>query len=573
MIRRTPVVGMLVGLALVGASLPAGAQSGDRAVDMKDNTYVPQDVSVPVGTTVTWTNNGRSPHNVTAGDASKESGNLDPGATYRLTFDKAQTYFYYCTYHSSGTGSGMAGVIRVGSGGPAIGAPRPKPGAVPSPAGPVVRRVPKDFPTIQKGIDAARPGDVVLVSPGVYKESVKITTPDITLRGTDRNTVIIDGEFTRAMGVLVQDADNVVVENMTARYTTLNNFYWTDVDGFAGRYLTSYNSGDYGIYSFDSANGVFEDSWASGSRDSGFYIGQCKDCRQTIQRIKATLSGLGYSGTNAGGHLVLKDSEWWDNYGGGITPNTLDSEENPPQRDAVITGNYVHGNHNRSAPYKDPAFASVYGVGIAVMGGQNDVVTNNKVEDHEYFGILAMGIPGLASGAPTGNIYPAIRNRIEGNTVSGSGLADLALGAPAGEGNCFAKNSFATSLPLAIESAYPCGGGLSAAGGGDASVSAVIASNLARAESGELAPGDWKTQAVPPPQPSMPNAERVDFRAAGESPLGTADDPTVGTGGAQLSALPKTGGRPPYRNVGLGLLAVAALWGLATVATSRRSAG
>ena len=569
--NRMRIALTLAGLALVGASVPVAAQSGARAVDVKDNVYIPKDISVPVGTTVTWTNSGRSPHNVVAGDRSRQSGNLDPGASYRITFDKAQTWFYYCTYHSSGTGSGMAGVIRVGSGGPVIGAPK-KAGTAPSPAGPAVRRVPKDYPTIQKAIDAARPGDVVLVYPGVYKESVKITKPDITLRGTDRNKVIVDGEFTRAMGVLVQDADNVVVENMTARHTTLNNFYWTDVDGFAGRYLTSYNSGDYGIYSFASANGVFEDSWASGSRDSGFYIGQCKDCRQTIQRIKATLSGLGYSGTNAGGHLVIKDSEWWDNFGGGITPNTLDSEENPPQRDAVITNNYVHGNHNRSAPYKDPAFASVYGVGIALMGVVDDVVTGNRVEDHEYFGILAMGIPGLGAGAaPTGNIYPATGNKVRDNKVSGSGVADIALGAPSGAGNCFSGNAFGTSLPPAIETLYSCDGGpLSPVGGGDAAVSGLIASNLARAESGELAPGDWKTQAPPPPQPNMPNAEVVTFRPAGTAPIAEAiDDPTVGTGGEQLSVLPKTGGRAPYRTVGLALLALAGLWGLASAVRFR----
>ena len=562
----------LAGLALVGASLPAGAQSGDRTVDMKDNVYIPKDISVPVGTTVTWTNSGRSPHNVAAGDNSKSSGNLDPGATYRITFDKAQTWFYYCTYHASGTGSGMSGVIRVGSGGPVIGAPKSV-NTSPSPTGPRVRRVPKEYPTIQKGVDAARPGDVVLVSPGIYKESVKITKPDITLRGTDRNKVIIDGEFKRAMGVLVQDADNVVVENMTARYTTLNNFYWTDVDGFAGRYLTSYNSGDYGIYSFASANGVFEDSWASGSLDSGFYIGQCTDCRQTIQRIKATLSGLGYSGTNAGGNLVIKDSEWFDNFGGGITPNTLDSEENPPQKDAVITGNYVHGNSNRSAPYKDPAFASVYGVGIAVMGGQNDIVSNNRVEDHVYFGILAMGIPGLDGGAPTGNIYQAVNVQVKDNKVSGSGVADLALGAPSGAGNCFSGNEFSTSLPAAIETVYSCDGGpLSPVGGGDAAASALIASNLARAESGELPPGDWKTQPIPPPQPNMPNAEKVTFRQAGTPPIaGVVDDPAVGTGGERLSVLPKTGARAPYRDLGLVLLAVAGVWGLASVAQSRRN--
>src|SRR5438105_12499513 len=55
------------------------------------------------------------------------------------------------------------------------------------------------FSTIQSAVDAARPGDWILVAPGDYHESpgngtgVLITTPDIHLRGMDRNTTLVDG--------------------------------------------------------------------------------------------------------------------------------------------------------------------------------------------------------------------------------------------------------------------------------------------------------------------------------------------------------------------------------------------
>ena len=47
-------------------------------------------------------------------------------------------------------------------------------------------RVPQDQKTIQAAVSSAKAGDLVLVGKGVYKEAVKVETPDITIRGVDR---------------------------------------------------------------------------------------------------------------------------------------------------------------------------------------------------------------------------------------------------------------------------------------------------------------------------------------------------------------------------------------------------
>ncbi len=55
-------------------------------------------------------------------------------------------------------------------------------------------RVPADRPTIQAGIDAASPGDTVLVAPGTYLENIDFKGKAITLRSSDGATkTIIDG--------------------------------------------------------------------------------------------------------------------------------------------------------------------------------------------------------------------------------------------------------------------------------------------------------------------------------------------------------------------------------------------
>lgn len=74
--------------------------------------------------------------------------------------------------------------------------------------------VPKDFPTIQAAINAAEPGDLILVSPGSYRENVSIKK-SIELRGFGPET-ILDGSAARTRPTIwIQDATNVTIQNLT----------------------------------------------------------------------------------------------------------------------------------------------------------------------------------------------------------------------------------------------------------------------------------------------------------------------------------------------------------------------
>ena len=274
--------------------------------------------------------------------------------------------------------------------GPPSGTPSPAATGDPSTDSPAewtgrTLNVPQGYPTIQTAVDAAMPGDLILIDRGTYREEVTVTTPGITLRGVDRNEVIIDGEFQRANGVRVLAADGVVVENMTAVNNTSNGFYWSSVRGYRGSYLTAVNNAVYGIYAFDSSDGLFEHSYASGSPDAGFYIGQCDPCQATITDSISEWNGLGYSGTNASSDLYIVDSVFRHNVAG-IAPNTLDGELLPPFHNVNVVGNVVHDNGNVDAPALAFEWAA-QGNGILLAGGGDSYVARNRVFNHPQSGI------------------------------------------------------------------------------------------------------------------------------------------------------------------------------------------
>ena len=69
------------------------------AVDEVPADYSVNVLTVPVGTTVTWTNDDSTMHTVTAVDGSFDSGFFDNGDSWSFTFDEPGEYEYYCLPH------------------------------------------------------------------------------------------------------------------------------------------------------------------------------------------------------------------------------------------------------------------------------------------------------------------------------------------------------------------------------------------------------------------------------------------------------------------------------------------
>jgi plastocyanin len=530
--RRPAALLPLIALVVLGGAAEAQEGEGGATISAIDNVFDPAIVRVEAGGIVGWTVDGRSSHTVEADDGSWSSGNLAPGAAFEHRFDQPGVFSFHCRYHGR-PGSGMAGTIVVGD------APLPgggSPDREPVPAGPAgTVRVPQDAATIQGAVDLARPGGSVLISPGVYREAVVVTTPYLTIRGVDRNDTILDGDFRLANGIHVIEADGVSIENLTARNYLLNGVSWAKVFGFRGAYLTTHTNGGYGISAFASRYGRIEHSYASGSLDAGLSIGACNPCDIVITEVLAEHNALGYSGTNAGGNLAVVNSEWRKNLAG-IVPNTLDSEPFAPQRGALVAGNHVHDNNSTTVDAKD--FGSVpFGIGIVVAGGRDDRIVGNLVEDQVTYGI---GIgPFLDE-----HLWTSSGNRVEGNVIRRSGRADLALAAPSAGGDCFAGNDAGSSHPPAIELLFPCDGFAPfPLGGGSMAPTINALSRDLDPRDGAFPHGDWSGQPPPPrglpdmpgeaaaapPHPAIPGtAVPGTYRIRDVATIGSAGGPHIG---------------------------------------------
>ena len=98
---------MIAMILLAGSvSVAANAEPSAAAASVKIDNFVfgPQTLTVPLGTTVTWTNSDDIPHTSVSTEGVFKSKVLDTDEKFSYTFTKAGTYPYYCTIHPKMTG-------------------------------------------------------------------------------------------------------------------------------------------------------------------------------------------------------------------------------------------------------------------------------------------------------------------------------------------------------------------------------------------------------------------------------------------------------------------------------------
>ena len=463
--------------------------------------------------------------------------------------------------------------------------------------------------SLQNAIDAAQPGDWILIGPGDYHPRADysqahhapadgsgagliIKTDRLHLRGMNRNHVIVDGTAPDSKpcssdpqdqpygptgqsgqpvgrnGIVVS-SDGVSIDNLTACnfLGEGNQIWWNGGDGtghigmgaWYGNYLSATTTfyrankpqASYGEFASNARGpGRLAHSYASNMNDAGVYIGACQRvCHSVVTDSHFQYNALGYSGTNAGGPLVLKDSEW-DHNASGIVTNSQNNDDAPSPQDGacpnggtgptgtysctLIVHNYVHDNNNNKTPLTTP---SPFGTGIVVSGGRNDTVVGNRVTHHGAWGILDLIYPDFGPPPPIAHcqggipdafgpgscVYNDFGNQTFNNVLSQNGfygnptngdLAELSGAEPTAKSNCWYANkhpdgSAPTTDPSNLQTLHgkaQCGQPQTAANSGALVGQAGCDTRVLPCDPSMHYPTHGRVVIHKlPPQPSMPN--------------------------------------------------------------------
>ncbi|MDQ2698698.1 MAG: right-handed parallel beta-helix repeat-containing protein [Actinomycetota bacterium] len=331
-------------------------------------------------------------------------------------------------------------------------------------------RVPQDAATLADAADRVAPGGMILLAPGVYEEELLLDTPDVTVRGEDRNRTVIDGGGIRPYGVVAM-ADGIRVENLTVTGATFYGVLFTGLHDESGpsaptangyeqwdpsrfpplqRFLvdhvTVYNNGLYGIYAFNAHDGVIRDSYASGSADSGFYVGQCRECGILVTGNIAERNAVGFENANASDSVVVAGNRFAGNRIG-MTLLSSYQEAFTPQRANDIVGNLLIDNTASDSPAQaEGAFAT----GVGISGGQQNMFLRNRIAGNPRAGVILSNTEDI----------PSSGNSFDGDVFESNGvdIANISAERTPASGNCAPAGLTSAPAQLAAQLEAACAG-------------------------------------------------------------------------------------------------------------------
>ncbi|GAB2730755.1 right-handed parallel beta-helix repeat-containing protein [Streptomyces bullii] len=314
--------------------------------------------------------------------------------------------------------------------------------------------------SIQKAVDAARPGDTVLLSPGTYHESVRVTTSGLTLRGTGKRPVVIRPATTKAANSCAQAGNGICVEGTSSRPvegTTItgliltgfakNGLWASHTDRLTVRRVTAEKNGQWGIAQQRSVRGLFTYNTARNNGDAGVFLantvteegGATDSLGAVVARNRLEGNRIGLTVRRLRNMTVA-----YNHATGNCAAVFVVGDETPPRAGALtVRDNRILAN-NKHCP-KTPRLPFLQGSGIVLTGAEDTLVTRNEVADNKGTSPLSGGVVLFKSMVGAKNE----RNRITDNTLRNNSPADL-VNADTAKNNTFQGNTCTVSKPAGL---------------------------------------------------------------------------------------------------------------------------
>jgi parallel beta-helix repeat protein len=260
----------------------------------------------------------------------------------------------------------------------------------------------KNGESIQDAVDAANPGDSIIVRPGTYTAPmgadavVTVLMSDITLIGNKNAVIDATGvrygirAGSRDGGCLLGNWQNFTLEGFTIQNADNSGALVANFDGYSMTGGTYINNAEYGPYPVCSTDGYVGYNTATGHNDAAVYIGQSIGAVVEFNQVDDSTIGIEVENSS---DIIVRKNQTRGNTAG-IFVVVLPGLALPFSDNVLIEENIVTDNNrpNLIAPPSNLALLPV-GTGILNLGGDNLVIQRNVVQGNNSVGIASSGDP------------------------------------------------------------------------------------------------------------------------------------------------------------------------------------
>jgi hypothetical protein len=239
--------------------------------------------------------------------------------------------------------------------------------------------------------------------------------------------VDIKGDRTKMDVIRADRVEGLAIRNLTTEYAAFNGIDGVSLNGFHLDHIVSRWNQNYGVLTFTSDHGLYENINAFGNGDSGVYPGSAaKGCSPSngytnrrygteLRNINSHDNVLGYSGT-AGNSTWVHNSRFHNNATGLSTDSFASGHPGMPQECFKWEHNEINSNNlhlfgqanqtycshtpfpKRKEHHVCPQFQVPEGSGVIIYGGNRDELQHNAIYDNWRSGVRLFGVPAAIRG-------------------------------------------------------------------------------------------------------------------------------------------------------------------------------